>query len=167
MAYSLFSIHSYSPQLGIQSKQNVQNFRLLLQIYAQFEFFRKGSGNSFCMIFQEKFFSCYNLLTDEIHCVIAYTSWVTGQYNVYCNCIMFPILRRQTFWNCFFYIPGFSFTNIHESKDCRRRRRTFLYFHPLHGRLDISRAVTAESSPLHIASSRTRAGNLWFPSASH
>ena len=28
------------------------------------------------------------------------------------------------------------------------------HFHPLHGHLDISRAVTAESSPLHIASSR-------------
>ena len=40
------------------------------------------------------------------------------------------------------------------------------HFHPLHRHLDISRAITAESSPLHIASSRTRTGNLWFPSAS-
>ena len=40
------------------------------------------------------------------------------------------------------------------------------HFHPLHGRLDIGRMVAAESSPLHIASSRTRAGNLWFPSTS-
>ena len=30
------------------------------------------------------------------------------------------------------------------------------HFHPLHRQLDISRAITAESSPLHIASSRTR-----------
>ena len=37
---------------------------------------------------------------------------------------------------------------------------------PLHRHLDISRAITPESSPLHIASSRTRTGNLWFPSAS-
>ena len=41
------------------------------------------------------------------------------------------------------------------------------HFHPLHRHLDISRAITAESSPLYIASSRTRTGNLWFPSASH
>ena len=41
------------------------------------------------------------------------------------------------------------------------------HFHPLHRHLDISRAITAESSPLHIASSRTRTENLWFPSASH
>ena len=40
------------------------------------------------------------------------------------------------------------------------------HFHPLHRYLDISRAIAAESSPLHIAGSRTRTGNLWFPSAS-
>ena len=40
------------------------------------------------------------------------------------------------------------------------------YFHPLHRHLDISWVITAESSPLHIASSRTRTENLWFPSAS-
>ena len=41
------------------------------------------------------------------------------------------------------------------------------HFHPLHRHLDISRAITAESSPLRIASSRNRTGNLWFPRASH
>ena len=40
------------------------------------------------------------------------------------------------------------------------------HFHPLYRRLGISRAITAESSPLRVAGSRTRAGNLWFPSAS-
>ena len=40
------------------------------------------------------------------------------------------------------------------------------HFHPLHGHLDFIQSITAESSPLHIASSRTRNGNLWFPSAS-
>ena len=34
------------------------------------------------------------------------------------------------------------------------------YFHPLHRHLDISRAITADSSPLYIASSRTQTGNL-------
>ena len=44
---------------------------------------------------------------------------------------------------------------------------TSLYhFHPLHRHLDISRAITAGSSPLHLASSRIRTGKLWFPSAS-
>ena len=40
------------------------------------------------------------------------------------------------------------------------------HFHSLHRHLDISRTITAESSPLRIASSRARAGDLWFPSAS-
>ena len=40
------------------------------------------------------------------------------------------------------------------------------HFHTLHRHLDISRVITTENSPLHIASSRTRIGNLWFPSAS-
>ena len=40
------------------------------------------------------------------------------------------------------------------------------HFHPFHRHLDISRVITAESSPLHVGSSRTRTGNLWFPSAS-
>ena len=40
------------------------------------------------------------------------------------------------------------------------------HFHPLHRHLDVSWAITAENSPLHIASSRTRTGNLCFPSAS-
>ena len=36
------------------------------------------------------------------------------------------------------------------------------HFHSLHRHIDISRAITAESSPLQIASSQTRTGNLWF-----
>ena len=39
-------------------------------------------------------------------------------------------------------------------------------FYSLHRHLDLSWAITAESSPLHIASSQTRTGNLWFPRAS-
>ena len=37
------------------------------------------------------------------------------------------------------------------------------HFHPLHRHLDISRAINAERSPLHIAESWTWTGNLWFP----
>ena len=36
---------------------------------------------------------------------------------------------------------------------------TPLYHYPLHKHLDISRAITAESSPLHIARGRAQAGN--------
>ena len=40
------------------------------------------------------------------------------------------------------------------------------HLHLLRRHLNIIRAIAAESSPLHIASSRTRTRNLWFPSAS-
>ena len=40
------------------------------------------------------------------------------------------------------------------------------HFHLLHGHLEISRAITAESSPLHINSNLIRSGNFWLPSAS-
>ena len=40
------------------------------------------------------------------------------------------------------------------------------HFHPLHRHLDIRWAIIGERSPLHIASGRTRTGNLWLPSAS-
>ena len=39
------------------------------------------------------------------------------------------------------------------------------HLHLLHRHLDISPAITAESSPLHIASSWTRTENFCFPSA--
>ena len=40
------------------------------------------------------------------------------------------------------------------------------HFHPSHRHLDISRANTVESLPLHLTNSQIRTGNLWFPSAS-
>ena len=39
------------------------------------------------------------------------------------------------------------------------------HLQPLHRHLNISQVITAERSPLHIASRRTQTGNLWFLSA--
>ena len=67
-----------------------------------------------------------------------------------------------------FFLSGFSFTDIHHSQDNRGRGSlslslTALYhFHLLHRHIDISQAITAESSPMHIASSRTWTRNLCF-----
>ena len=44
--------------------------------------------------------------------------------------------------NSLFFLPGFSFTNIHDLQDSRLKERLSLYpfyhFHPLHRDLDIS-----------------------------
>ena len=64
-------------------------------------------------------------------------------------------------------LPGFSFTNIHNSQDSIRGRPSLQYLSTTSTRFtDISRAITAESSLLHVASSLSRTANLWFPSAS-
>ena len=66
------------------------------------------------------------------------------------------------------FLSGFSFTNIHESQDWLQEKEEGIFltphyhFHPLHRHLDISRAITPEGSPLHIASVRTRTGAFGF-----
>ena len=64
----------------------------------------------------------------------------------------------------FFFHPRFSFINIHEGEAISLT--PFYLFLPLHRNQGISRAITAESSLLHIRSSRTRIGNFYMPSAS-
>ena len=79
------------------------------------------------------------------------------------------IILPERKWD--FFLSEFPFTNIYDSQDSRGRGKaislTPLYhFHPLKIHLDISWVITAESSPLHIASNRTQTGILWFPKAS-
>ena len=80
------------------------------------------------------------------------------------------LFNDQFFLNRFLFLFGFSFTTIHDSQHSRGSGAISLtplyHFHPIHRHLDISREVTADSSRLHIANSRNRTGNLWFPNAS-
>ena len=64
-------------------------------------------------------------------------------------------------------IPFFSIRIRQQGKRETISLTPLYHFHPLHRHLDISRTITAESSPLHVASSRTRTRNHWFPSTSH
>ena len=76
-------------------------------------------------------------------------------------------------WIFFFYfsIWFFFFHNYSQITGLQGKREGIsltphYHFHPLHRHLDISWAITAESSLLHIGSSQTQTRNLWFPSAS-
>ena len=74
----------------------------------------------------------------------------------------------RTYLYFFFYVSFLSrtFTNHRTAGEGEGISLTPHYhFHPLHRHLDISWAVTTESSLLHIASCRNRSWNL-FPSAS-
>ena len=73
--------------------------RLLIQRYAQFWFFRWGSGNSFattiCIYFFNKNVS--HLILFELikfHCLVALTSWDIGQ-SAYCNCLLTTLWRHK------------------------------------------------------------------------
>ena len=72
--------------------------------------------------------------------------------------------------NCIFFLSGLSFTTIHKSQDWMEREGHFFNsWLPLprrHKHLNISRAISTDSSPLHIASCRTWNGILWFSSTS-
>ena len=74
--------------------------------------------------------------------------------------------KLQTLENSFFSIWVFfpKHSSFKEQQGKREAICPFYLFHALHGQLDISRVIAAESSPLHVAGSRTRIGNLWFPS---
>ena len=69
-----------------------------------------------------------------------------------------------------FYYLNFLSRDTQDSWDRKGKKRPFLthlcWFHPLHEHLHISRAITSGSSPLLIASGRTRTGNPWFVNAS-
>ena len=65
----------------------------------------------------------------------------------------------KTIFN-FFFLSGFSFTTIHkvigqQGKGEGISSITHFHLHLLHRNLDISQAITADSSPLHIVISRT------------
>ena len=82
----------------------------------------------------------------------------------------FNVKLKLLFFFFFFYLFFFllrTFTIHTTAGEVAGIYLTPLYhFHPLHRHLDITRAITAESSPLHIASRRTSTRNLRFSSAS-
>ena len=74
------------------------------------------------------------------------------------------------FINLFFFSIWISFHqnsrfSVQQEKGEAISITPFYHFHQFHIRLDISEAITAERSPLRKASSRTRTGKLWCPSA--
>ena len=88
-----------------------------------------------------------------------------GEEEICCWACMFANAQYQPLEDMylflyFSFLSGFSFTTIHGSQDCRGKGKASSQ------NLDISRAITAESSPLHISSSQTRTKNLWFSTKS-
>ena len=74
-------------------------------------------------------------------------------------------VTKQCSAKCRTLCMGFLSHDIYDSQDSWGRGMQFLIslyrFHPLHEHWHISQAITAESSPLHMASGWTRKRNLW------
>ena len=122
------------------------------------------------------------LTTPKKYCMWIQTSWETNHEIPIINLFLILMLKKPVFLNVklkllsflfffFFFLSVFFFLSrtftIHRTAG---EGGGYLFnssppLPPLHRHLDISRAVTAESSPLHI-SSRTRTRNLRFSSAS-
>ena len=105
----------------------------------------------------------YSILPDF---VLHLQEWfhVTGRFLKMIYLIVFQ--QMVGFMSLVFFLSGFCFTNILDSLDSRDRGRLSLellyHFHPLHRHTGISWTITAERTPLHIASSQNRICNLWI-----
>ena len=110
------------------------------------------------MIFDEKYFSCYILLAEQ-------TSSSECLYQPAITCSKLTTETLEQGMKCFFSIWGFihNYSRIIglQGKGDGISSTPHYHFHPLHRHLDISRAITAEISPLHIGSSQIRNGSQW------
>ena len=96
--------------------------------------------------------------------MVAFQDFVLKKF----TCWTFPLIFRPKFlYDCYYYYFSiWVFFHNHsritglQGKGEGISLTPHYRFHPLHRHLDISRTITAESSLLHIGSSRTRTENL-------
>ena len=79
--------------------------------------------------------------------------------------IRFSSDKHDIFSYLYFFHKHSRFT-VHQGKWEAISLTPLYHFHPVYRHKDIRRVTAAKSSPLHIASSRTRPEKLWFPSTS-
>ena len=72
-----------------------------------------------------------------------------------------PYFSKDYFFYVVFFHEHSRFTG-QQGKEDASSLTPLSYFPPFHRHLDISRAISFESSSLQVAGSRTRTKNLWF-----
>ena len=96
--------------------------------------------------------------------MVAFQDFVLKKF----TCWTFPLIFRPKFlYDCYYYYFSICVFFHNHSRIAGLQGKgegisltPHYRFHPLHRHLDISRTITAESSLLHIGSSRTRTENL-------
>ena len=112
-----------------------------------------ASASVLCALFARRCDLTTNIVTTFCVCWVLYFSW---KYN----------WRYEFFFTIWVFIHKHSQITGPQGKGEGISLTPYYHFHLLHRHLNISQAITAESSPLHIASSRNWTRDLWFPSAS-
>ena len=110
-----------------------------------------------------KYCSTDNVFTCENNIYFILTP-IFLQAQLFSTYMIFWCFDSKTLNQSFFFFSIWVFFHKHSRFTGKQGKGEGIYltplyhFHPLHRHLDISRAITAESSPLHIADSRTRTG---------
>ena len=102
------------------------------------------------------YYSSQILVTSSQLLATKYWSLAT---NFFCFCFCF-------FFSIWVFFHEHSQFTRHQGKGEVISLTPLYHFHPLYRHLEVSRAIAAESSPLHVARSWTRTENPWFSSAS-
>ena len=113
-----------------------------------------------------KLFFFINAICNKYH--FPYVRDLAVKFLSYYDCtFMLLLCHSRADQQQFIYFLSQTFTNHRTAGEGEGISLTPHYhFHPLHRHLDISWAITAESSLQHIANCRNRTRNIWFPSTS-
>ena len=103
------------------------------------------------------------LVAINLKCTQNYQKISRIKLSLSANFSAFFCLFNSSMW--VFFHEHSRITGLHEKEGSISLTPRY-YSHPLHRHLGISWAIAAESSRLHVASSRTGTGNLWFARAS-
>ena len=109
---------------------------------------------------------CIKNWTQENKVFLFVTTRISINLKIFIYFVTFRLWIINKFSLVFFFILDFfhkhsRFTGEQEKGDAISLISLY-HVHPLYRNLDISRAISAESSPLYIASSQTWIGILWF-----
>ena len=113
---------------------------------------------------QTKWNWIYQLIRNELKVISSYKIKVPSVWHVHVCTFRETQIENTFFFSVWVFFRNHSRITGLEGKGEDISLTPHCHFDLLHRHLDIRRVITAGSSPLHIGRSRTRTGNLWFPS---
>ena len=99
-------------------------------------------------------------------------TWVMSNSCIFVTFLISSYRQKSSICFIYFFLYGFFFHKNswftgQQGKEEAISITPLYFFHPLHRHLYICRLITGDNSLLYVAINWARAGNFWFPSASH